>query len=321
MTPVFLLSLPRSGSTFVQRVLATHPQISTAPEPWILLPLIYASRKQGVFAEYGHSEAIVAIEDFCARLANGRGDYDRELREFAIGLYRRCAADGARYFLDKTPRYHLIVDDLLRLFPDARFIVLWRHPLAVVASMITTWGAGRWNLYQFKIDLYRGLANLVAAQQTMPGRMLAVRYEDLLTAPDRCWPRLFAHLGLEYDRSVLDQLPKVRLEGRVGDQVGSAQYATASVEPLGKWRSVMRNPLRKAWCRRYLRWIGAPRLAVMGYRLEDLLAEIDAVPFDLAGLGSDVWRVVYGTVFCALEFRIMKAKYARGAQPLLLAHS
>ena len=50
----------------------------------------------------------------------------------------------------------------------------------------------------------------------------------------------------------------------------------------------MTNPLRRAWCRRYLRWIGRERLALMGYSLDDLVAEVEALPHSLRRLGPDV---------------------------------
>jgi hypothetical protein len=71
VTPIFLLSLPRSGSTLVQRVLAAHDGVATAAEPWILLPQIYALRTEGAYAEYGHALATRAIGDFARNLDGG----------------------------------------------------------------------------------------------------------------------------------------------------------------------------------------------------------------------------------------------------------
>ena len=64
-----------------------------------------------------------------------------------------------------------------------------------------------------------------------------------------------------------------------------------SREPLEKWKAQMANPLRKAWAKRYLRWIGAERLAIMGYDLEALLAEVDAIPLKLRSTASDARHV------------------------------
>jgi len=49
---MFLFSLPCSSSTSTQRLLATHEQIATASESWILLPDPYALRSRGVYADY-----------------------------------------------------------------------------------------------------------------------------------------------------------------------------------------------------------------------------------------------------------------------------
>lgn len=321
MSPVFLFSLPRSGSTFVQRVLATHTEIATTSEPWILLPLVYSLRARGIYAEYGHEWATIAIEDFCTRLPRGREDYREEVREFAARLYAKAADRDARYFVDKTPRYHLIVEDIFELFPDAKFIFLWRSPPAVVASIVESWGKGRWGLCDYNIDLYVGLANLIRAYAARSERACAVRYEDLIERPAEAWPNLFGYLGLEWQPSLLDRLPEVALGGRVGDQIGSRRYDMPSSEPLAKWQRVFTNPMRKAWCRRYLRWIGAERLRVMGYDLEALQHELDATGSSLRGLGRDVLYALWDAAYAGFELRFVKDKYLDpGPVPRLTPH-
>ena len=321
VTPVFLLSLPRSGSTFVQRVLATHPAIATTGEPWILLPLLYSLRSRGVYAEYGHEWATIAIEDFCARLPRGESDYREEVRAFALRLYAKAAGGEHRYFLDKTPRYHLVIDELLELFPEARFIFLWRSPPAVVASIVESWGKGRWGVCDYNIDLYVGLANLVRAYQRRPDAVCAMRYEDLIERPSEAWPRAFAHLGLEYHPSLLDRFGEVALSERVGDQAGRRRYAAPSPEPLAKWQRVLTNPIRKAWCRRYLRWIGAERLRVMGYDLADLQRQLEAAPSTLARMSSDPFYMLWDAAYAALELRFVHDKYFKPAiVPRLTPH-
>jgi hypothetical protein len=321
ITPIFLLSLPRSGSTFVQRVLATHPQIATTGEPWILLPPLYSLRPFGVYAEYGHEWATIAIEDFCARLPRGAADYHAEVRSFALRLYARAATAEARYFLDKTPRYHLVIDELMELFPDARFIFLWRSPPAVVASIVESWGKGRWGLCDYNIDLYVGLANLVRAFERRPDAIHGVRYEDLIERPAETWPRTFAHLGLEFDQAMLGRIGEVALSDRVGDQAGTRRYAAPSREPLAKWQQVLTNPIRKAWCRRYLRWIGAERLRVMGYDLAALQGQLDATPSSLARVTSDPLFMLWDAAYAAFELRFVKDKYFKPtAVPRLTPH-
>ena len=52
----------------------------------------------------------------------------------------RCPRQSdKRYFLDQTPQYHLIIPELLRVFPAASYVILFRNPLAVLVSMIAAW--------------------------------------------------------------------------------------------------------------------------------------------------------------------------------------
>ncbi|HXY71105.1 MAG TPA: sulfotransferase [Actinomycetota bacterium] len=291
-TPLFLLSLPRSGSTLLQRVLATHPEVGTVPEPWLLLPQLYARRGAGVYAEYGYGPSSRAIDAFADGLPGGSDAYDRELREFVLHLYR-LAAGGAPYFLDKTPRYHLVADELITLFPEAKVVVLWRNPLAVVASIVETWAGGRWTFGRWHVDLHEGLESLVRAAGRHAGQVHSVRFEDLVREPDSSWPGLMRYLDLPHDPAVLTSFAETSLESRMGDATGTRAYRELSTEPLEKWRRTFSNPLRRDWGRRYLRWIGEERLAVMGYDLACLLDELSEAPSSVRMLGSDTWRTAY----------------------------
>jgi hypothetical protein len=291
--PIFLLSLPRAGSTLVQRILAAHPEVSTAPEPWLLLPQAFALRERGVLAPYGQVPAARAIREFASGLPQGDEDYVAELRRFILALYRKASGGRGRYFLDKTPRYHLIADELRRIFPEARLLFLWRNPLAVVASAVATWGKGKWQPDRWRIDLLEGPHNLVGAYERHGEDAFAVRYEDLIQDPMATWPRLFEHLELSFDPSVLDALPSVQLQARMGDRTGSARYERLSTEPLEKWKTVMSSPVRKRWCRAYLSRLGGRTLNAMGYELPSLLKELDALPSDGWGIALDLANGAY----------------------------
>lgn len=289
-------------------MLASHGDVATVSEPWILLPYFYTLRRGGVYAEYNHASAASAVEDFCEALPGGRQDYVGELRELAMRLYEKATPNGERYFLDKTPRYHLICREVLEAFPEGKHVFLWRNPLAVISSIIETWGGGRWNIYRHKVDLFDGLEELVEAYERHGTPAHAVRYEDLLTDPASSWEGIFRYLDLHFDASVLETFGGVELKGRKGDPTGTKRYEGLSREPLERWRAVLANPLRKAWCRRYLRWLGRERMAVMGYDLDVLLGDLDALPNSYRDVASDVWRGSYGLGYDLLEPKILRQK-------------
>jgi len=285
--PIFIFSITRSGSTLVQRVLGSYPEVATVSEPWVLLPLLYTLRRRGVAAEYTHWLAADAIEDFCLQLPAGVEDYRAELRRFVLRLYSKAAhGDGVRYFLDKTPPYFLVVDEILELFPQAKCILLWRNPLMILASLIDLDG-GVWDPARHRQNLFGGLAKLVRAQERYGERLYSVRYEDLVLGDQAPWRGLTDYLGLEFDERTLTRFADVRLHGRMGDRVGVERYTALSTEPLHKWRRRINNPLRKAWADRWLRWLGPERLRSMGYDLDELRAELRAVPNDGAQLAGD----------------------------------
>jgi hypothetical protein len=310
MDPLFLFSLPRSGSTFCQRILASHSGISTVNEPHFLLPFLYSNKDSAVCSTYNHHFASYAVQDFCANLPNAEADYLNEIKELALRLYHKTAPNnGARYFLDKTPKYHFIVEDIIELFPEGKFIFLWRHPLSVVASIMQTWKGGNWNIYHFDVDLYQGIDRLVRTFCEYQEKVCAIRYEDVVLKPEETWKHVFKYLDLQFAPEILEKFSEVKLEGRVTDPNSRKKdYQKIQEAPLHKWKQTMSNPLRKAWSRRYLRWLGEERLNIMGYSLQELLIEVDELPSGYKHMGTDLYQMPLGSAYHLFELQLIKQK-------------
>ncbi len=311
MNPLFIFSLPRSGSTLLQKILASNPEVSSVAEPWILLPFIYPLKQSGVYAEYSHSCVHLALQDFIEELPNGKQDYLEAVGNAVLSLYQKVATDDVRYFLDKTPRYALIAEDITKMFPNGKFIYLWRNPLAVIASMIETWGNGKWNMFRFKVDLFDGLAKLLNAYQANSDNALAIQYETFLQFPEKELGRIAKYLDLNLDIADLKNFSEVNFSGKMGDPTGVKNYTMVSIAPLEKWKTVINNPLRKIWCRRYLRWLGEERLKIMGYDLNEMLSEIDAVKLDIRLVPMDIVMSCYGVLYCFFEPFLFKQKFGK----------
>ncbi|HEX6688723.1 MAG TPA: sulfotransferase [Solirubrobacterales bacterium] len=290
LQPIFLFSISRSGSTLIQRIIAAHDGVATTSEPWLLLPHAYTLRPRGVDAEYVHPLMVAAIEDFCDELPGGDEDYVAAMRRFSLGLYEQAAGEGATHFLDKSPPYCLVAEEIMRLFPEAKFVFLWRNTLSVLASMIETWGP--WHPTLMSSDLFVGLPRLVAAYEKSRENAHAVRFEDLVAADADTWRSLMDYLEIEFEPGALERFTEVSLNGRMGDPTGSKRYSALSREPDEKWKATFSNPIRRAWCRRYLRFLGTERLATMGYDREQMERELDAQPAGTDNLLPDLGRLV-----------------------------
>jgi len=306
--PIFIFSLPRSGSTLLQRILTTSEDISTTSEPWVLLPFLYALKEHGVYAEYSHFCVYDALQDLCKEMPNGEEDYLHAVRTAMLQIYDALADGNEKYFLDKTPRYALVADELQKTFPDDKIIYLWRNPLSIVASIVETFCDGKWKLFHSKVDLFDGLENLLNTFESHKGKSFAMKYEDLVLSPEDSLIRLESYLSLNEGDLKADNFSTVKLKGIMGDPTGVKKYQNISTKSLDGWKSVISNPWRKRWCRRYLEWIGEERLSLMGYELKELLSELDNAPNKWSGVIPDLFYSLYGELYCFFEFKILKDK-------------
>lgn len=307
-SPIFILSMPRSGSTLLQRILSTHPSIATVGEPHFLVPLLYALRQEGVYAEYNHPFTVGAIEDFLAHLPGGEQAYRQAVANLAGELYSLAATGDETYFVDKAPRYALIAEELLETFPDATFILLWRNPLAVAASLLETYHGGAWRLHRADDHLYLGLPRLLDVAGNYADRVYTLRYEDLVADPKGTIGAVAALLGLEASDFDLVGAPSTELRGSVGDKMGVVKYDTISRSGVDAWTKTFANPLRRAWARGYLESIGEKNLAMMGYDSVDLLAALGSGGSSRRRLGSDAALMTYSSLHRRLDPPVWRAK-------------
>ncbi len=271
----------------------------------MLLPLIYSMKSTGVISEYDHRSSHIATTDLIEALPNTRDDYLEAIRKFATTLYLKLTKNDEQYFLDKTPRYSLICDEIIEIFPEAKYIFLWRNPLAILASMLETWGGGRWSLYLFRIDLFKGLFKLTDCIRNNEDLCISVRYEDLVSGTAE-WKRILDYLELDFSEEPLTEFSLSALNGRLGDQTGVQEYKKISAESLDKWKLVLANPFRKWWCRRYLGLLGKERLEAMGYNQEILIQELNAAPMTWRYFLSDIFFAVFGYLYLFFNFHQLK---------------
>ncbi len=305
--PIILFALPRSGSTLLQRMLGAHEQIETLAEPWILLPFLYALRREGVMSEYAHRLTYEAIQEFCEHIRGGEDGFKEELRHFALSLYSRAVTSSKTlYFLDKTPRYSLLTEDIVSLFPNGKFVFMFRNPLAVVASNNVTFAKGKWYVPNQKELLFTGLARMIEVLERNHRTVIRINFESLVQEPAKELKRLCSFLGIEFDVRMIEGFSGVDLKGSRGDPTGRKEYKSLSEAPLTKWRDSLSNPIRKAWSRRYLRWIGRDRLRTMGYDFDELIAEVCDISVTTRWLLSDAFRISRGVAYCALQGPTLK---------------
>jgi tetratricopeptide (TPR) repeat protein len=192
--PIFILGMPRSGSTLIEQILASHPLIEGTAE----LPDIH------VLAASIHPDASHGYLDRLASLS------DAQLRELGTLYLERTRiqrkTDKPR-FLDKMPNNWAHVGFIKLILPNAKIVDVRRQPLACgLSNYKQLFGRGQ----EFSYDLkhigayYRAYVDVMTHFDAVaPGTVHRVVYEQLIEDPDREIRRLLDYVGVPFDEACL----------------------------------------------------------------------------------------------------------------------
>ena len=196
--PIFIVGLPRTGTTLVERILGSHSQIHSAGELQALSEAIRVAVETqtpdlpGTWLDYagalGQLDGALIAREYLARVRARRGDRPR--------------------FSDKQTANFFHCALILRAFPKARIVHLTRHPLAACYAIYKT---RFWGTFPFGNDLndlgdfYVDYRRLMAHWHTvLPGRILDVAYEDVVKAIEPSTRRLLDFVGLPFEEACLE---------------------------------------------------------------------------------------------------------------------
>jgi hypothetical protein len=261
-----------------------HPDIYGETEAWFMLHLVYGLRRDGIQSEYNVENCQRGLNSFLEPLPEGTRAYLDAIRAAALALYGRVLdAKGMSLIVDKTPRYYHILDELKDLFPAARFILLIRNPLAVLASMLSARESrpGRGWTELGRPDRVHDL--LTAPRQidsfiTKVGdEAIVVRYEDLVTRAEGTIRSLCTKLNVSFFPQML-QYGAPDHRSVIGDRGRIRAHDKPVTDYVDVWKSAFSTPLRAHLAHSYLEQLGDPLLDRLGYSRRELLASLPTRP-------------------------------------------
>jgi len=270
---IFIISLPRAGSTLLQHILGGHPDILALPEPWIMLHPLYALKIRGLTADYEAEQARHALEVFLDNMG-GEDIYYESLRSMASVLYGKALLHSHKScFLDKTPRYYNVIPELYQLFPKAKFIFLLRNPLAILSSVLKTWFQNNPNELMGTAnqrDMQMGPHLLLEGIHLLGDDAIVVRYEDLVTNPEAQMKELCARLGLTFFPQMLQYKDGVPVQSRFGDPTELHKHDKPVTDSRDKWAENLASDEHAEFALGYLDFLGADLVGEFGYKFQDL---------------------------------------------------
>lgn len=209
-TPIFIVGMPRSGTTLLEKLICSNAQITSCGEVDFFGPAIFRRRhKLGEFAE-AEADSPLTADD---------------LSTLKAGYLNRIGVDpdSCRFFVDKTPDNFKFFPLLQGLFPRARFIHCRRQPMDTLISIYFQLFEGLPYSYDLNAiskchaECERLIRDLKAASN---GEWFTQDYENLVTQPDVAVAAILKFLGVETDAPPYQTPP-----------------ASASITTMSRWQA------------------------------------------------------------------------------------
>ena len=195
---IFVIGMPRTGTTLLDRILSSHPDVHSCGE----LQNFGVALKR---ASGSRTRPMLDVETM--RLAAG-ADWAALGQRYIEST--RPGTGGTPRFVDKLPHNFLYAGYIANALPGAKLVCLRRNPMDTCLSNFRQLFALSSRYYDYSFDLldtgryYLLFDRLMAYwQQAVPGRILEVNYEDLVDDQEATTRRLLQFCGLEWDEACL----------------------------------------------------------------------------------------------------------------------
>ena len=236
---LFIIGCPRSGTTWVQLLLAQHPKVATAPETQIFAYYLDHFRRQWRHEQEGpgrerHGDSglsrLLSEQDFL------------ELCRRAAGLVLEKIAEkrpAAEIVAEKSPRHALEAEFIQRVFPEAYFLHVVRDPRDTAASLLAA--ARSWAAWAPKnaIRAARLWTTCVESARRVAGseRYLEIRYETLRSQGATELEKIASWLGTSWGRPEAEEAIKACEFSQMQKENKSADLMPASRSPAAFFRN------------------------------------------------------------------------------------
>lgn len=195
--PVFIVGMPRSGTSLVEQILASHPQVYGAGELTIL--------QRELMAALGASNLKDLVHMDVSRFTSMPPTQRQAVAKKTLAAIQQLAPQATRV-TDKMPQNFLLLGLLHAFFPAAKIVHCRRNPLdTCISCFMVLFGEGQ----EFSYDLselgeYYGMYSALMRhwEQVLPaGSLLTVDYEEVVGDIRRSAARLLDHCGLPWDEA------------------------------------------------------------------------------------------------------------------------
>ena len=228
--PIFIVGLPRSGSTLIEQMLASHTQIEgTIEQP--TLPAIERQAERLAAKQYGCN-----LSDALHQL---KSDELASLGQAYLDNGRLFRTGERQFFTDKQPFNYRLVGLIHKILPQAKIIDVRRNPMDCGYSLYKQYFPhGVYFSYDLAhiADAFNAYEALMHHwDDVLPGKVLKVQYENLVVAPEDELKRILHYIGLPFEQSCLN----FQYSGRAVHTASSEQVRQPiNFNGIDRWKPV-----------------------------------------------------------------------------------
>jgi tetratricopeptide (TPR) repeat protein len=237
--PIFVVGLPRSGSTLVEQILASHSAVEGTMELPDIFALAGALREKAGQSLYPDVLGALTADEL------------RALGEEYLARTRIHRKLGRPFFIDKMPNNFLQIGFIALILPNAKIVDVRRHPMACGFSCFKQHFARGQGFSYSLTDIgryYADYADLMAHfDAVLPGRIVRVVYEELVADLEANVRRLLAACGLPYEEDCLKFYQNDRIVRTASSEQVRLPIFSDAVEhwrAYDKWLDPLKNALR-----------------------------------------------------------------------------
>ena len=218
-TPIFIVGLPRSGTTLLEQILSGHEDIQALGELPQFSGIIERAIQQAKATDSVVDSSLVA-KHYLEQTAPLRGN--------------------SNYFVDKMPLNYQLIGFIARALPSAKIIHIHRNPMDVCFAQYRQIFADSARAMDYSYSLehlasyHHAFSRLISQwEQRVPNRIFDIAYEQLVAEPEAALESLASHLGLDLSIQCLD----LRLNNRAVSTASAGQIREPiSTQHLARWR-------------------------------------------------------------------------------------
>jgi hypothetical protein len=202
--PVFIVGMPRSGTTLIQGILCNTGEFFPMPETHFFVRTTYGLPEENLNKKDRERIQHKLFKKSRIKLDQGLPEYLTTQKDIFEHVIDQFNPKGTRTFLEKTPRHVFFYSKILEYYPDAKFICMIREPKNVVSSQLKNSPKESKSVIRLSL-LYKKIAEAILTIRNN-NNVLLIKYEDLTAETEQILRHTYKFLNIAFDHRLVDNV-------------------------------------------------------------------------------------------------------------------